>query len=269
MKRIKYLVIIILFHSCNGQESKGTVIYPKNKIMSTEHFNVIGFQDYQNTQEKLSSLNATVKITVEGDETIKEYSLISSENGIEYAREKIPPTPNLFYSLKIFDEKGNIKNSIDKVFFGILDFEYGVHNFYDPKSYLIKQIDYNDQFNSIKVKLEDLLTFLSIEEIKINTIDLQTKKELKSRWFQSNKDFTNQDVLDKIKEIFGETREERGEFEKKFLNAYNRQDVERIHISFDFEKKVWIIKKDFSSLGKIIMHVDATNKKIIGSKYEL
>lgn len=269
MKNLKYLLIIILFHSCNGQESKGTVTYPKSKEMSTEHFNVNGFKNYQTEQEKVSSLNATEKVTIEGNATIKEYSLISSENGIEYARETLPSTPNLFYSLKIFDEKGNIKNSIDKVFFGILAFEYGVHNFYDQKGYLTKQIDYNDQFNSVKVKLEDLLNFLAREEIRIDNIDLQTKEELQSRWFQSNKDFNTQNVLDKIEEIFAETKEERGEFEKKFINAYNRQDIERIYISFDFKKKIWIIKKDFSSLGKIIMHVDATNNKIIESKYEL
>ena len=64
MKNLKYLLIIILFHSCNGQESKGTVTYPKSKEMSTEHFNVNGFKNYQTEQEKVSSLNATEKVTI-------------------------------------------------------------------------------------------------------------------------------------------------------------------------------------------------------------
>lgn len=269
MKSLKYLTIIFFFYACNGQDSKGIVHHPKNRQMSTEHFDVSSFKQYQIKQEEINSLKVSEKISIKGDTTIKEYSLISSENGIEYARENIPSPPSLFYSLEIFNEQGIIKSSVDTVFIGIFNFEYGLHNFYDKEGYLTKQIDYHNQFDSVNVKVNDLLHFLSQEEIKINQIDSSTKIDLKSRWFSQNESIAPQMVLDKIKEIFAKTRDERGEFEEKIINPFNRQDVARIHIDFDAEKQIWIVVKDYSSLGKIIIHIDANDKKIIESAYEL
>ncbi len=215
MKSLKYLIITILFHSCNGQESKRTVNYPKNKQMSTEHFNVNSFKNYQTAQEKSGNIGSTERLTFNGQTVIKEYSLISSENGIEYAKETIPPIPSLFYSLIIYDEQGKIKSSIDKVFIGVFDFEYGKHNFYDKEGYLTKQIYYNKQFDVVELKVEDVLNFLSKEDIQITKIDSTIEKDLKDKWLLNNVNFTPKMVLDKIQEFFLETKEERGTFEKK------------------------------------------------------
>lgn len=260
-------VIIILFQSCNGQENKGIVNYPKEKQMNTEHFNVTSFKNYQNEQEKSDNLILSEKVTINGENTIKEYSLISSENGVEYAKEILPPTPSLFYSLTTYDEKGKIKNSIDEVFIGVLDFEYGIHNFYDKEGYLTKSVDYSSHYNKSNSNLADLLVFLSKENVKIDTVNPEIRLKIASQFFGNKDNFTPDMILEHIKTIFAETKSEKGEFENKILNPYNRQDVERIHINLD--KNIWTVTKDYSSLGSITTIIDAASYKIIEIRYEL
>lgn len=267
VKSLKYLIIIILFQSCNGQENKGIVNYPKNKQMNTDHFNVTSFKNYQSEQEKSGKLNISEKVTLSGKNTIKEYALVSSENGVEYAKEIISPVPSLFYSINTYDEKGKIKSSIDKVFIGILDFEYGIHNFYDQEGYLKKSVDYSSQYKTKDFNLDDLFVFLSKENVRIDTISPEIRLKIASQFFEGKDNFTPDMILQHIKYVFAETKSENGEFENKILNPYNRQDVERIHINLD--KHIWTVKKDYSSLGSIITLVDVNTYKIIERKYEL
>ncbi len=268
MKLLRFLLIFSIIYSCNGQENNGVVTYPKNKIMNTESFDVNNFKKYQEEQKKLPYGKPYEKITETNGTTITEYSLVSSKNGKEYGKEVLPPQPTLFYSLMVFNEKGKIKKSIDKVFLGILNFEYGEHNIYDENGYLQKTIDYTSKFNENKLKVDELLKLLEQEEIGISHIDASSKKEIATRFFNKNEEFTPQMVLNYIKMIFNETSDERGKFESKILNPYNRQDVERIRIDFDFDKKLWVIEKDFSSLGRIITLID-DNKQIIDRRFEL
>ncbi|WP_277111687.1 hypothetical protein [Chryseobacterium taklimakanense] len=213
-----------------------------------------------NVLERIQDNNGTI---------IKEYSLTSSKNGTEYARETQPPVPDLFYSLKIFDENGKIKNFTDQVFWGIFEFEFGKHYFYNKDGSLEKTVDFTKQFDDYKVKVDDLLNILTMENIRFENFDDETKQRLSSTWFENNKDITPEMIFNSVKKSFETNEESYGRFEQKILNPYNRTDVQRIHIDFNYQKKTWIVKKDFSSLGVVYLEIDANSKRIIKTNYEL
>lgn len=268
MKVLKIFLTCLIIHSCNGQENKGITSYPKEKIMSSEQFNITDYKKYQAEQQNLPNGNPSERISEKNGTTITEYSMISSEKGTEYAKEMLPPPPALFYSLMIFHDNGKIKEAVDKVFLGTLDFDYGIHQFYDNKGTLTKTVDYTKQFDNVKIKLDDLLTILANETVKAGTISKPVEEQAKNKWFSDADKVTSDMITKQLNEIFEETKAERGLFEKKFLNPNNRADVQRIKINFDAAKKQWMVVKDFSVLGKINLSIDANSGKILENSFE-
>lgn len=268
MNKILYTILLSLFISCNGQNEKSN--NKKKTNMSNNKFDVSNFENFIANGGDKNSLNPFVFERKKNDTLIKEYAGINTDTGEkEYQRDIVPPAPNLFYAICIFDENGNVKQTIDQVFIGTFHFKYGIHRFYDKEGNLKKTIDYNNQFRDFKIKIIDLLKILSNEKLKVDKISDSTQEELRNKWFDVNEKVTPEMVIKKLQQIFKETKQERGSFEEKFLNPNNRKDVERIGIDFDLAKKHWIIIKDFSVLGRIYLVIDGTSGKIIDNRFEI
>ena|GEM_PF-1500268 len=267
MRNLAFILIFFIITSCDGQDKNSVTTYHKEKTMSSEQFNIADFKKYQIEQQNLPNGNPTEKVTVKNGSKITEYSMISNAKGTEYARETLPPIPALFYSLQIFYENGKLKESVDKVFLGTFEFDFGIHQFYNDEGELKKTEDYNKRFENVKIKVDDLFRILENETLKAGKFSTETEEELKNKWFSANDKVSQEMVVKKINDIFIETAEERGVFEKKFLNPRNRKDVERLKVNFDDQKNQWVVTKDFAVLGKIKIIVDAGSGKILDNSF--
>lgn len=267
MKNLAFILIFFIISSCNGQDKNSVTTYHKEKTMSSEQFNITDFKKYQTAQQNLPDGNPTERVINQNGSTITEYSMISAAKGTEYTREILPPVPALFYSIFIFNDDGKLKESVDKVFLGTFEFDYGIHQYYNTNGELEKTVDYSKRFENVKIKVDDLFRILENETLKTGQLSPETEEELKNRWFSANDKVSPEMVVKKINDIFNETLAERGAFEKKFLNPGNRKDIERLKINFNDQQKQWIVIKDFSVLGKIKLVVDANSGKIVENSF--
>lgn len=268
MRNLAVILIFFIINSCNGQDHNSVTTYPKEKTMSSEQFNILDFKKYQAAQQSLPNGNPTERVTDKNATLITEYSMISAAKGTEYTREILPPAPALFYSMMIFYDNGKLKESVDKVFLGTLEFDYGLHSYYNEKGELTKTIDHSKRFDKAKIKLDDLFKILENESLKAGKYSVETEAEMKNKWFSENMTISPEMIINKIAKIFSETAEERGVFEKKFLNPNNRTDVQRLKINFDDQKLQWIVIKDFAVLGKVKLVIDANSGKILENSFQ-
>ncbi|MGV0919329.1 hypothetical protein ACTS94_02905 [Empedobacter falsenii] len=119
--------------------------------MNNPKFDVQKYENFVKNGGDKNALNPYILVTSKNDTIIKESAGILANTGEkEYQQDIITPVPNLFYSIRIFDENGNIKREDSKVFFGNLLFDYGKKITYKHNGNIEKIEDFEKKFSNYK-----------------------------------------------------------------------------------------------------------------------
>lgn len=266
LRKISKIIVFLLFISCNRHDKENS----KNN-MKIDKFDVQSFETFIEKGGNTNSLQPYILEVVKNDTIIKKsVGVFADSEKKEYQEQVIPPIPNLFYTIKLYDENGNKTQEISHVFFGNLKFDYGNHIYFKKNGEIDRKKNFETDFKNYKIKLDDLLNILSSTPIKISEADNETienvQLKLISNFDQKKKNY--QEIINKIAEIHIQ-KESFGKYEKNIINPSNRFDIERISISKDDENVQWIVTKDYSTLGRIEYVVGGLSGKILKSKYIL
>lgn len=257
-KQIIFIFIAFSLFNCKGQTEEG-VQYPKEKIMTTDRFDIEKFKNYPKVlklgeEKKLPSTKDTLP-----DGTVINYSW---GKGLDkqkyYAKKTIPPVPALSYIEKEYYENGILKRE-KEVFLGQSinsdQIKFGISKYYDETGQLIKTVDESVKYDKIKVKPSNLLEILKREPLFVSF----TKEERKHfiEIFQLNKkeDEVSPDIVNKaLKKYF-------------ILDPDSRPDVENVFLKLSEDEKSWNVIKDIYPFGLIELNIDANSGKIISRTY--
>lgn len=265
MKKITtYIAISMMMYSCNGQEQKGNIIYPKEKIMNTERFDTKRFENYPDVVSMEDEKKLPSKKEILSDGTIIEYSFWDNKddgNKKYYTKTVTSPPPALFKKVKDFYPSGTIQKE-SEVFMGEMMMEPFYNNLivkdYDQNGSLVKTTDYTDFAKNVKIKLKDLLELLQKEPM-IREVSESNKENLYVNFF--NKEITKDKIT--ADKVIDELKSE--DCNGKILNAYS--DVERRSLKISLDKDIWSVTKDMYPGGFWDYKINANTGKVLSVDY--
>ncbi len=258
MKKMLYTIVATyVLTACSGQE-KRVVTYPKEKIMNTDKFDIIGFRNWQQEKEMKGDLSEC-EDTLSDNTVITYYSTMESPDEISYTKVITPPPPALFYSTKIFYPTGVIKEELEQIFIGLLKAPPLIVKEYDEQGYLLQTTDNSGFDKDVKLRFDALLQLLIQEPILTSVA--QNEREDYS-FYLFHHEVAPQDVtVAKILEYLTSSEDCNG----KILNPYS--DFDRRNLIIWLEGNVWNIKKDMYPRGIFHYTFDANTGKRLSTKY--
>ncbi|MEZ0128535.1 hypothetical protein AB9T88_01460 [Flavobacterium sp. LBUM151] len=257
MKILKKLFVLFLFLqliSCKGQEKDG-ISYPKEKIMSTERFDIEKYKNCIKLKEKDKYADVS-----NCEEILKDGTLIISY--MEWEKRIIPPAPNLFSTVFKYYKSGIIKEEF-KTYIGIFDEKIGVSKYYDENGYLIKTVDEDIKYNDINIKLVDLFEILKKEPL-LDSLTVEQKKYFKNA-FGLEKEINKITIDDIFKYLKRDKILDPNNTDK---TIFNTEDRFRLEITFNEIEKEWNVIKELYPYGQIELQVNAMTGKVSNKNYQ-
>ena len=267
------ILLILLFHSCDGQNNN--ITYPKEKIVNTETFNIPSYEKLKEEQLKKDMLNPWTVETNLGQGGKQE--LYSSTDGDDttFFKTITPAEPALLKNVKMFHSNGKIAVEYE-TYVGILNafpiakYTLVGETLYYDKNGILEKIENNEKiFENKKVNLVKLFALLEKEPI-IDNLSTEEQKKLQKLIFEQKKpeEITPSLLLNFFQEVINENigaNQEKHTLNGFFLNKYNKYDRASLEISYD--DKIWQIKKDFYPFGWVTLHVNAETGEVSDKKY--
>lgn len=256
MRFLKLIIICILlqFSSCKGQNEK-EIIYPKSKVMSTEHFNMDQYQKCIEKKQRTGNIDLSQCEDTLSNGTV----IVSVKNAEESFVRVIPGVPSLVENVKAYYGYGSIKEEYSRylgVFLNTEELRIGISKYYDEKGYLTKSVNEDAKYEGVKIKVRELFEILKKEPL-LDELTLDEKKRFKGLF----------DLKTETEKI---TNHEIYEFLKKrvILNPMDIEDRKSLGIAFNDKDKKWSITKDMYPFGIINLEVDAETGKVENKSYE-
>lgn len=254
LKKIIYLLIAFNLISCGGQTEKG-VNYPKEKIMTTDKFDFVKYNQIVEQKRKLGEFEVYRHVEVLTDGTVVESSQAQDNTATVTI---LPPVPEILETYKVYHKNGYLESEVQR-YIGLATgsdiVKFGISKYYDEGGVLVKTVDETVKYENVKVKPLDLFEILKKEPLLVN-LDNEKRKFFKNilELPEKEEEITPNVVSKALKKDF-------------ILNPNDREDVKNTFLTFNEDKNTWTVTKDIYPFGSFEFLIDTNTGKIINREY--
>ncbi|GAA3508392.1 hypothetical protein GCM10022393_19370 [Aquimarina addita] len=256
LKIIIYGCLILgFFTQCIGQKEKG-VIYPKEKIMTTDIFDIEKYNQVIEEKKIKGLPRSNIRTEILEDGTIIE----SSQSQKKYVTVRIiPKTPKIFETYKKYYPNGFLEMKMQRFMglaMGANIIKTGISEYYNEKGELIKKVDEEVKYADIVIKPMDLF-----EILKKTPLFIEVNKEEASRF---------KEIFDIDKKVAEITSEDIHIALKKYviLDVTDQEQVRNVFINLSKDEKTWRVTRDIYPLGRVKLEVDTNTGKVLSQTYQ-